>query len=41
VYGGSGGELYFGGNGITDDATLGAGTYTMTVDLINGSYTIQ
>ena len=41
VYGGGGGALYYGGNGITDDAALGVGTYTMTVDLINGTYTIQ
>lgn len=41
VYGGGNGELYFNGDGITDDATLGAGTYTMTVDLINRTYSIQ
>lgn len=41
VYGGSAGQLYFGGGGITDDATLETGTYTMTVDLIHGTYTIQ
>lgn len=39
-FGGSNGKLYFKGSNITDDATLGAGTYTLTVDLINGTYSI-
>lgn len=38
-YGGSAGKLYYKSN-ITDDASLAAGTYTMTVDLIAGTYTI-
>lgn len=42
VYGGSGGKLYYkGNNGITDDATLAPGTYTLTIDLINATYTIE
>ena len=41
VYGGNGGKLYYKGNGITDDATLAPGTYTLTVDLIHATYTIE
>jgi starch-binding outer membrane protein SusE/F len=37
VFGGSGGTLNYLGNGITDDAP---GTYTLTVNLINGTYTM-
>lgn len=40
-FGGNGGNTYYLGQGITDDATLGVGTYTFTVDLIKGTYTIQ
>lgn len=40
-FGGYDGQLFYTGNNITDDATLGAGTYTMTVDLINQTYTIN
>jgi len=39
-FGGSAGKLYYRGNNITDDATLAPGTYQMTVDLINETYTI-
>lgn len=39
-YGGSNGELYYQGGNITDDASLAAGTYTMTVNLIDGTYSI-
>lgn len=41
VYGGSNGAIYYKGNGITDDATLAPGTYTLTVDLIKGTYSIK
>lgn len=42
VYGGSDGKLYYkGNNGITDDAALAPGTYTLTIDLINANYTIE
>lgn len=42
VYGGNAGTLYYkSNNGITDDATLTPGTYTLTVDLINATYTIE
>jgi hypothetical protein len=37
-FGGSAGKLYYKGSNITDDASLAAGTYTLTVDLINGTY---
>lgn len=40
-YGGSNGTLYYKGDNITDDATLAPGTYTLTVDLINGTYTLK
>lgn len=40
-FGGSGGNLYYKSkNNITDDATLAAGTYVLTVNLINGTYSI-
>lgn len=38
--GGSEGNLYYPGNNITDDQPLAAGTYTVTVDLINQTYSI-
>ena len=42
VYGGSAGKLYYkSNNGITDDAELAPGEYTLTVDLINATYTID
>jgi len=37
-FGGSGGSLTFKGGNITEDATIGIGTYTLTVDLIGGTY---
>lgn len=40
VFGGSNGTLYFKGDGITDDADLSPGTYTLTVNLIKGTYEI-
>jgi hypothetical protein len=40
-FGGSAGKLYYSGSNITDDATLPAGTYTLTVNLLNGTYSIQ
>ena len=39
-YGGSSGNLYYKGSNITDDASLAAGTYTLTVNLLNGTYSI-
>ena len=39
-YGGSAGSLSYKGSNITDDASLAPGTYTMTVDLVNGTYQI-
>jgi len=39
-FGGSDGKLYYCGENIKDDATLAAGTYLMTVDLINETYSI-
>ena len=41
VFGGSNGTLYYKGDGITDDAALSPGTYTLTVDLIKGTYEIE
>lgn len=42
TYGGAEGKLILGDkNNIKDDATLTPGTYTMTVDLVNGTYNIQ
>ena len=40
-FGGSGGKLTYKGNNITDDATLAAGTYTLTVNLIKGTYILS
>lgn len=40
-YGGSDGTLYYKGSNLTEDATLAPGTYTLTVDLINRTYTIK
>ncbi len=39
-FGGSDGDLYYKGANITDDASLGLGTYTLTVNLIDKTYTI-
>lgn len=39
-FGGSDGKLYYSGSNITDDASLSPGTYQMTVDLINQTYSI-
>lgn len=39
-YGGSDGHLYYLGDNIKDDASLTPGTYQMTVNLINGTYSI-
>ncbi len=40
-FGGSEGVLYYKGNdGITDDQKLTPGTYTLTVDLVKGTYAI-
>ncbi len=39
-FGGSNGVLTLYSSGITDDATLGAGTYRLTVDLCKGTYSI-
>jgi len=38
-FGGSSGKLYYRSN-ITDDASLAAGTYTLTVNLTEGTYSI-
>ncbi|MCD7915263.1 MAG: DUF5114 domain-containing protein [Tannerellaceae bacterium] len=40
-FGGTDGKLYYEGNSMTDDENLSPGTYTMTVDLINETYTIE
>lgn len=40
TFGGRNGELTLYSSGITDDATLGTGTYTLTVDLCKGTYSI-
>ena len=40
-FGGSSGKLYYKGSNITDDASLTPGTYQMTVDLIQGTYSIN
>lgn len=40
-FGGTNGILYYQGNNLTEDATLTPGTYTLTVDLINRTYTIK
>ncbi len=39
-FGGSDGKLSYRGSNITDDASLDAGTYTLTVNLIDGTYSI-
>ena len=39
-FGGSSGNLDYHGSNLTDDASLAAGTYTMTVNLLEGTYTI-
>jgi hypothetical protein len=39
-FGGSEGKLYYQGSNLTDDASLAPGAYTLTVDLILGTYTI-
>ncbi len=39
-FGGANGKLGYKGSNITDDASLAAGTYTITVNLISGTYTI-
>ena len=39
-FGGSEGRLYYKGGNITDDANLSPGTYTFTVNLTEGSYSI-
>lgn len=40
-FGGSAGKLYYKGANITDDAKLSAGTHTMTVNLVAGTYSIN
>lgn len=40
-FGGSGGVLYYGGNDCPDLNAVAPGTYTVKVDLINNTYTIQ
>lgn len=40
-FGGSAGKIYYKGDNFKDDATLAPGTYTFTVNLINGTYTIE
>lgn len=37
-YGGAGGTLTYKGNGITDDATIGAGTYDLIANIRSNSY---
>lgn len=39
-FGGSNGKLSYKGNNLTEDKTLAAGTYKMTVNLIKGTYSI-
>jgi hypothetical protein len=41
VFGGGEGQLWFRGSDIPEVKTLPLGTYTVTVDLINGTYTIE
>jgi|AGTN01.1.fsa_nt_gi hypothetical protein len=41
LFGGSDGRLTYGGNDIPDSNNWSAGTYTITVDLINRTYNIQ
>lgn len=40
-FGGNGGNLYYLGSGITDDAALAPGNYMLTVDLVKGTYSLQ
>ena len=40
-FGGSDGILYLYGSNITDDASLAPGSYTLTVDLCAGTYSIE
>lgn len=40
-FGGSDGTLYLYGSNITDDASLVPGSYTLTVDLCAGTYTLE
>ncbi|MDR2145164.1 MAG: DUF5114 domain-containing protein [Tannerella sp.] len=40
-FGGSSGSLHYRGSNITDDASLAVGTYSMTVDLIHGTYSVE
>ena len=40
-FGGTDGVLYYKGANITEDAVLAPGTYTLTVDLINRTYTLK
>lgn len=40
-YGGGGGSLSYQADGITDDATPPAGTYTLTVDLVSRTYSLK
>ncbi|WP_239060681.1 DUF5114 domain-containing protein [Bacteroides sp. 519] len=40
-FGGSEGKLYYQGSNITDDDSLEPGTYTMTVNLIEGTYILN
>ncbi|MCW3805341.1 DUF5114 domain-containing protein [Plebeiibacterium marinum] len=39
-FGGAEGKLYFGGDGITDDASIAAGNYDMVADVKNQTYTL-
>jgi starch-binding outer membrane protein SusE/F len=39
-YGGTNGTLNYKGNGITDDATIGAGSYDLIADIRNTSYNL-
>ncbi|MEA5129388.1 MAG: DUF5114 domain-containing protein [Proteiniphilum sp.] len=41
LFGGSDGKLTYGGADIPDSNSWSAGTYTITVDLVNRTYTIQ
>lgn len=40
-YGGTNGKLHYNGDNMKEDITLTPGTYTMTVDLINATYSIN
>ncbi|MCU4164822.1 DUF5114 domain-containing protein [Carboxylicivirga caseinilyticus] len=39
-FGGSSGNLYLGGEGVTDDATINPGTYDLIADAINQTYVL-